>query len=383
MSPRRFLVPHQPSAQRVLRKLHRFQPLRLGWYHLISSPQLYLRLPLITHRCLSPLPLRQRPFQGIILIHFVLLSFLVHHKLHHPVSIMSFTLLQFLRPVRSEFYDASPKTFPILSVLWSSNLGIHTDRISSQSKHRHSYAGGHSAAVAVPVAAGTTGFGGWSESYSQSPSYTSSSGYASPILGPGDYANLFALPPYGPGINRTRTSSNASFIEPWSYPSRSPTSTASTMAYNWSSSDKTPTAPGLAYMGTSYPMTSMPLSACIDSMTAYGPFGPRSMVQRDEEEGAFLFGEQPYGMGPAAHTYPFEQYLDYFWRLFHPTFPIVHRPTFERMNPSPMLHAAMIALGGQYSHDTSVKQNSRSLHDRCIKLLARVSSHADRSVQEC
>lgn len=34
-----------------------------------------------------------------------------------------------------------------------------------------------------------------------------------------------------------------------------------------------------------------------------------------------------------------------------------------------MLHAAMIALGGQYSNDTSVKRKSRLLHNRCMKLL--------------
>lgn len=213
----------------------------------------------------------------------------------------------------------------------------------------------------------------WTESYSQSPGYSSSSGYASPTHGPGDYANLFAHPPYGAGFSRTRTPSNAS-CEPWSYASRSPTSTTSNMAYPWPSSDKTPTTPCLAYMGTSYPMASIPMSASVDPMGGYGHFGAKTMVQRDEEEGVILFGEQPYGMGPIAHTYPFEQYLDYYWRVFHPTFPVVHRSTFENMIASPMLHAAMIAVGGQYSNDTSVKRKSRILHDRCVKLLERVGT---------
>lgn len=101
------------------------------------------------------------------------------------------------------------------------------------------------------------------------------------------------------------------------------------------------------------------------------------MMQRDADEGVILFGEQPYGMGSIAHTYPFEQYLDYYWRLLHPTFPVVHRSTFERINPSPMLHAAMIALGGQYSNDTSVKRKSRLLHNRCMKLLEQVGAYID------
>lgn len=107
----------------------------------------------------------------------------------------------------------------------------------------------------------------------------------------------------------------------------------------------------------------------------YGSFGLKSMVQRDEEERAILFGDQVYGMGPNAHTYPFEQYLDFFWRLFHPTFPIIHRPTFERMSIPPLLRAAMIAIGGQYSKDQAVKRRSRLLHDKCMKLFERVKLH--------
>jgi len=102
-------------------------------------------------------------------------------------------------------------------------------------------------------------------------------------------------------------------------------------------------------------------------------FGPKTMLQRDEEEAALLFVEQPYGMGQLAHTYPSEHYLNNYWRFFHPSFPIVHRTSFESLGQPPMLHAAMIAIGGQYSNDASVKRKSRILHDRCVKLLERVS----------
>jgi hypothetical protein len=222
--------------------------------------------------------------------------------------------------------------------------------------------------IAAPVLVdGMSNVMGWSEAYSQSPPYSSSSGYASPIP---DYANVFANPPYGHGNNRTRASSTASFTEPWSYTTpRSPVSSTSTMPYTWASNDKAPTAPCLAYMGTSYPMTSVGMTTSVDAMSGYGHFEPKTMGQRDEEEGMILFPEQPYGMGQIAHTYPFEQYLNNFWRLFHPTFPVVHRSTYESMSPSPMLHAAMIAVGGQYSNDMSTKRRSRILHDRCIKLL--------------
>jgi hypothetical protein len=114
------------------------------------------------------------------------------------------------------------------------------------------------------------------------------------------------------------------------------------------------------------------MSTGVDPGSAYSHFGPKSMAQRDEEEQAFLFPEQSFGMSHVANTYPFEQYLDSYWRLFHPSFPVVHRATFDGINDSPMLRAAMIAIGAQYSHDTNVKRKSRILHDRCLKLLDKV-----------
>jgi hypothetical protein len=120
-------------------------------------------------------------------------------------------------------------------------------------------------------------------------------------------------------------------------------------------------------------MTSLGISNNIDVTAGYGgQYDPKTMMQRDQEEAAFLFRDQPYGMGQVVHTYPSEQYLNNYWRLFHPTFPVVHRSTFGSMSSSPMLCAAMLAIDGQYSNDTSVKRNSRLLHDRCIKLLRKV-----------
>lgn len=105
---------------------------------------------------------------------------------------------------------------------------------------------------------------------------------------------------------------------------------------------------------------------------AYGHFGPKSMAQRDDEEQAVLFPEHSFGMGQNADILLFEQYLDNYWRMFHPSFPVVHRPTFERVNESPMLRAAMIAIGAQYSTEPNAQQKSRTLHDRCLKLLDKV-----------
>lgn len=243
--------------------------------------------------------------------------------------------------------------------------------ITSQAKHRRSFASHNSAVIQMQVD-GTTSSLGWADFYSQSSGYSSSDDYVSPKTASNDYGSLFPQMPYCPDSNRTRASSNASLIEPpWSYASRSPASTISTMAYPWVSSDKTSDAPALTYIDTTYPMTSMPIASSIDPMAGICQYDAKTMIQRDEEESVTLFGEQPYGMGPIAHTYPFEQDLDCYWRYFHPTFPIIHRPTFQRLTASPMLHAAMIAIGGQYSIDGSVRRRSRNLHDRCLKLLGR------------
>jgi hypothetical protein len=227
------------------------------------------------------------------------------------------------------------------------------------------------AQLAMPVDGNATS-SGWGEQYGQSPAYSSSDDYASPIMGSVDYGNLYPSMPYSHSGSRTRTPSNASLHEHWPFTPRSPSSSISTMPYTWATNEKMPTAP-LAFINTSYPMASFGISTSIEATADYGQFGPRTMMQRDVDEAGILFQDQPYGMGQLAHTYTSEQYLNNYWRLFHPTFPIIHRPTFVgSMTSSPMLHAAMIAIDGQYSNDTSTKQNAKRLHDRCLKLLEKV-----------
>jgi hypothetical protein len=96
----------------------------------------------------------------------------------------------------------------------------------------------------------------------------------------------------------------------------------------------------------------------------------KTVQQRDEEEQVILFPEQSFGMGTDTHQYA--QYLDNYWRLFHPSFPIIHKPTFRGAAESPMLKAAILAIGAQYTDDAAAKAKSRSLHDRCLKLLDQV-----------
>ena len=238
---------------------------------------------------------------------------------------------------------------------------------------RSSFPTTRSASVSIPVADLPSHIS-WTDPFNQSPNCSSSSGYASPA--PNDYAAMFPPPSYGPSSNRTRASSSASYMD-WTYPSRSPTSGASTLPY-WAGSDTSPwTTTGDDHPATSalltmasYPLAGVPLSASTDPMSGYLFPGPKSMAQRDEEEQAFLFPEQPlqsFGMG--SHTHALELYLDKYWRMFHPSFPLLHRPTFDSVAESPMLRAAMAALGAQLSPEPTAKRYSRALHDRCVKLL--------------
>ncbi|KAF2204300.1 hypothetical protein GQ43DRAFT_182554 [Delitschia confertaspora ATCC 74209] len=225
----------------------------------------------------------------------------------------------------------------------------------------------HAANVSISVGDDGLSTGVWGNTFGNSPSYSSSSGYASPVLG--DYASIFAHHSYGTAPVRTRTSSNAS-LEPWGYPSHSPTSTNSTLAYAWPASDKSPVPPTLSFLDMTTSCYPMPGEGMVANMDATNGFitlpGVRSLAQRDEMEQAALFPEEGFGV---THTYPWDQYLDNYWRFFHPTFPLLHRPTLVPGNESPMLRAAMIAVGAQYSSDSCAKRRSRILLNQCIKLL--------------
>ena len=73
-----------------------------------------------------------------------------------------------------------------------------------------------------------------------------------------------------------------------------------------------------------------------------------------------------------------ERYLGAFWRWVHPFFPVVHRPTFIMPNASPLLKAAMLALGAQALPDTSDRRNARIIHERCVKVVKKV-----RTLNQC
>ncbi len=71
-------------------------------------------------------------------------------------------------------------------------------------------------------------------------------------------------------------------------------------------------------------------------------------------------------------------YLDCYWQHFHPLFPVIHRPTFLASTPPPLLAAAIIAIGAQFSSRPHSKSYSTFMHEACIKLLSTVSPPSTR-----
>ena len=84
--------------------------------------------------------------------------------------------------------------------------------------------------------------------------------------------------------------------------------------------------------------------------------------------------QTPFDIGVAETTYSNEKrYLGAYWFWIHPFYPIVHRPTFDLQFASPLLKCAMLALGAHALADVADKTNGRIIHERCMKVLKKVS----------
>jgi hypothetical protein len=178
--------------------------------------------------------------------------------------------------------------------------------------------------------------------------------------------DVFPYHPKGLQFNRIRPSYNASFVEPASLGSSSPLS----YAYTWTSKNSSQTPSTVPCVTPSYAMGAMPMSDGVNSKSEHGYYRLKSLAERDEDETALLCQGESFDLVPNSYTR--EEYMDNYWKYFHPQFPIVHKATFGN-NISPLLCAAMYAIGGQYSNDPSTRKRSRILHDRGVKILAKVA----------
>ena len=237
----------------------------------------------------------------------------------------------------------------------------------------------------LPVAATVEGSWGYSSGgfdhrshWLASPQYSSSttSGYGSP-----NYGSLtlpFAGQPHAQLLDRQRSFSDTSLIEQClpqqvattkSQPSPTP-SIIDPFWTEWNTEEQNreysiPTT-SLAHesRSTSFhrtpSLTSYPLNFPVIDISAI------TYIQRDMYEGT-EFGLQD------IDDVLSEQYLDQYWRLLHPQYPVLHRPTFSLSTASPILKAAVLAIGSHYLLDYNARQDSRRLHEQCSKILAKVS----------
>ncbi|EKG11969.1 Zinc finger C2H2-type protein [Macrophomina phaseolina MS6] len=198
------------------------------------------------------------------------------------------------------------------------------------------------------------------------------------------YPNDFAYVPHPYPAYRPRTLSNASFMEAWAQPAapRSPASAASTQPFYWLDVDRADQShtsfsgssgvPSYATSDTSIynyaaeHQQMQPSSYFSTSTTA----SYRSFDDLDTEEYRLLFPPQPLGI-PSIDPQQMIEHLDKYWQAFHPHFPIKHRPTFVISSEKPLCLAAMMAMGAQYSSVVGARAESRMLHERCLKALAK------------
>lgn len=64
--------------------------------------------------------------------------------------------------------------------------------------------------------------------------------------------------------------------------------------------------------------------------------------------------------------------FEYYWRYFHPLFPVVHRPSFLATQPNSLLAGAMVAIGSQYDKRGDAKAYSLAMLEACQNLLTKV-----------
>nr|POF01088.1 hypothetical protein CFP56_21036 [Quercus suber] len=85
----------------------------------------------------------------------------------------------------------------------------------------------------------------------------------------------------------------------------------------------------------------------------------------------------PLGLGSDGLTLENEEkYLASYWHWVHPQFPVVDKSSFMGQAASPLLTAAMLALGAHLHHTHDACKYGRVIHERCRKILKRLACEA-------
>ncbi|KAL1582813.1 hypothetical protein WHR41_08675 [Cladosporium halotolerans] len=81
---------------------------------------------------------------------------------------------------------------------------------------------------------------------------------------------------------------------------------------------------------------------------------------------ASSFGPNQYRRGTESNE---QRYLEAYWQLIHPSWPVIHKPSFELSHASPLLRAAMLTWGAHSTGRQVDLFNACVLHRRCLKVL--------------
>jgi hypothetical protein len=179
------------------------------------------------------------------------------------------------------------------------------------------------------------------------------SGELDPLYPPHSYEPLWQLPLQSTNVSSPRSTGQGQTgweMEPTSFPASVASSPASTCAA------LPPVAVPQCQNGVPYPL---PWVAQRD------PYGDLNL------EG--LLEDQHLGVNLSLRTK--QHYADAYWKNFHPQFPVLHRQSYRSQSPSPLLGAAVMAMGAQYVDEPYAKGDSRILHEKCLELITKVEDY--------
>lgn len=78
-----------------------------------------------------------------------------------------------------------------------------------------------------------------------------------------------------------------------------------------------------------------------------------------------------------------QRYLGAYWMWVHPLYSVVHKSTFSLENASPLLRAAMLALGAHMLQNSTDMANARIIHERCMKVLQKRNINNSHTFRVC
>ncbi|KAE9378029.1 hypothetical protein N431DRAFT_171451 [Stipitochalara longipes BDJ] len=94
--------------------------------------------------------------------------------------------------------------------------------------------------------------------------------------------------------------------------------------------------------------------------------GLASVTRRPKEMPLELFNIDTTIMSSLGSQPQLDAYVSSYWKYFHPLFPIIHRPTFDRTGDN-LLRLAMAAIGTQYHDSYEARTKGSELNEACRK----------------